>query len=141
MIRCALTLALILLSRTPSFAQAASPCPKSTIGWALSWSGPITAALYDSQAQLLYIIWYNKIPQAFYPVPITVMQQLSNGANPVPIYNTIIINQYQQILLSQKDNCPLSWEAGGGYLFTGPNTYVPPVSGGSFDDSFDDSFD
>lgn len=106
----ALLVALLIGLPSLARAQAATPCPTTTIGWALQWPGPITAALYDQQSQLLYIIWNYTIAQAFSNVPTSVMQSLSNQSNPVNIYNYTIIPGYHQLLLTQKDNCPLQIE-------------------------------
>ena len=102
---------------TACFAQAAFPCPKTTIGWALQWPGPITSASYDSQDQLLYIVWGNTRAQAFTKVPTGIMVALSYTQNPSAIYYGSLVPAYHQILLSQKDNCPMSWE-GGSYIWT-----------------------
>ncbi len=106
-----------LLSSVPAFAQAAFPCPKTTIGWALQWPGPITSASYDSQDRLLYIVWNNTQAQAFANVPTGIMVALSYTQTPSYIYYGSLVPAYHQILLSQKDNCPLSFE-GGHYIWT-----------------------
>ena len=114
-------LALLGLLPSAAFAQAAFPCPKATIGWALTWPGPLTSASYDSGTSILYIVWYGTIPQAFANVPIGIMQALSYTQQPSQIYYSSIVPNYHQILLSEKDNCPLSWEFGGapqGYIWT-----------------------
>jgi len=128
--------ALGLLWAGQAAAQAAFPCPKSTIGWALQWpaSASITSASYDSGTKLLYIVFNYTIAQAFNNVPIGIMQSLSYTQNPLAIYNTTLTSAYQQILLTQKDNCPLSWEFGGnpyGYVLTNSGIVTPttPVLG------------
>jgi hypothetical protein len=110
--------ALFLLWMTlPANAQAAFPCPTTTIGWALQWPGPITSIAYDSQDQLLFVIWNNTRAQAFDKVPTGIMVALSYTQNPSAIYYGSLVPAYHQILLSQKDNCPLSFE-GGGHIWT-----------------------
>ena len=120
---------LLVLLLTASSAAAQTPasgfgpfqCPHTTIGWSLQWSGPITSASYDSGNQLLFIVFNYKTVQAFSNVPIGLMQSLSQTQQPIAIYNSSIISGYHQILLSEKDNCPLSWEFGGnpyGYIWT-----------------------
>jgi hypothetical protein len=119
--------ALALLAALPANAQvppsgrAAFPCPYATIGWALSWTGKtITSASYDSGTQILYLVFNYTRAQAFYPVGVGVMTSLSYTQNPMAIYPTIV-SQYHQLLLTEKDNCPLKWEFGGngyGYIWT-----------------------
>jgi hypothetical protein len=106
-----------LAPRAPCFAQAARPCPSSTIGEAFQYAGPITAVLYDSQSQLLYVIWQYVIVQVFSNVPASFIQTFANGAaNPVPIYNSII-SSYPSLLLMEKSGCPILTE-GGNYIST-----------------------
>jgi hypothetical protein len=122
----ALILALLTFS-APAQAQgtgrAAFPCPQTTIGWALQWpaSATITSASYDSDTQLLYIVFNYTIAQAFSNVPIGMITSLSYTQAPLPIYNSSIAPYYHQILLTEKDNCTLQWEFGGqpyGYLWS-----------------------
>lgn len=111
---------LALLFAAPAHAAtgfAATPCPRSTIGQSWSYPPPITGVSYDSQDQLLYVIWNYRTAQAFSNVPVSIIYLFSNGNNPVTAYNNAIVPQYHQILLSQKDNCPISWEQGG-YIWT-----------------------
>lgn len=105
----------------PVAANAGFPCPQTTIGWALSWPGPLTSAAYDSASGLLFITFYGTRTQAFSNVPLGIMQSLSYTQNPIAIYNSTLIPSYHQILLTEKDHCPLQWEYQGttqGYLWT-----------------------
>jgi hypothetical protein len=115
--RLLLTVAALLSTVAPALAQSARPCPASTIGQAFQYAGPITAVLYDSQSQLLYVIWNYTIIQALSNVPVSLLQNFANGAaNPVPIYNAIV-TQYPSLLLMEKSNCPILTE-GGNYIST-----------------------
>jgi hypothetical protein len=65
---------------------------------------------------------------------------MSNGSpSPVYIYNTSLIPLYQQLLLTEKDNCPLSWENAGGYIQTNPQSGGFGGSG-DFNDDFNNDF-
>jgi KTSC domain-containing protein len=105
-------LALWLASLSAASAQAFIPCPFFTIGWAQSYSQPITTVLYDTSAQLLYVIWYNTRPSAFSNVPLSIMQGFSRTNNPVGYYNSLVLPSYHALLLAQSNNCPLLYEDG-----------------------------
>lgn len=99
-------------------AQAFVPCPQFTIGWSKQYAGsPITSVMYDSQSQLLYVIWNNTIPSAFSNVPTTVMTGLSSARDPVVYYNSAIYPVYHSLLLAQTNNCPMLFETGA-YIWT-----------------------
>ena len=88
------------------------PCPASTGGWTIQWSGPITSASYDNVTQMLYIVWNYKIVQAFANVPVGIQQALTYTTNPQQIYNNSIIPGYHLVMLSEKDHGPLQAEFG-----------------------------
>jgi hypothetical protein len=121
-----LAFALVILA-APTSAQVqpgsggyGGPCPHTTGGWSLSWPPPITSASWDSQTGLLYMVFNYKTAQAFSNVPLGIIQALSQTKNPSSIYSTIM-RSYHQILLSEKDNCPLRWEYQGlpeAYIWT-----------------------
>ena len=97
------------------------PCPQTTAGWSLSWAPPITSASWDSQTGLLYMVFNYKTAQAFSGVPQGIIQALSQTKTPIYLYNSTIVRSYHQILLSEKDNCPLRWEYQGlpeAYIWT-----------------------
>ncbi len=109
-------------AQTPGSGYSPFVCPQTTIGWALSWSGPMSSASYDSASQLLFVTFNNgSVVQAFSNVPIGIIQALSYTQNPSAIYYGSIVPNYHQILLTEKDHCTLSWEWGGnsyGYIWT-----------------------
>ena len=98
-------------ANTPASGYAPTPCPQTTSGWALQWSGPLSSASYDTGSQVLFITFNNgSIVQAFSNVPLGIMQALSYTQNPSAIYYGSIVPGYHQLLLTEKDHCTLRWE-------------------------------
>jgi hypothetical protein len=105
MSRCVLAI-LLLLTAFPAAAQT-FVCPRVTIGWAKQWpTSQITSASYDSGAKVIYIVQAHTIPEAYAQVPTSIITQFSNTQNPYQVYLQLR-SQYPQILLTQKDNCPV----------------------------------
>lgn len=105
----ALLVALFGLIASQAHAAApARPCPYMTIGWSQQWSGqPITSVSYVSDQTILYVIFNSVTAQAFYGVPISVMQAFSSTQNPLSVYNSSVSGRYRQMFLFETDNCPL----------------------------------
>ena len=132
MIRLLLTLLLALAAtasqaqtRTPASGYAPFPCPRSTTGWTLQFPPPLTSVSYDSSTQLLYVVFNYTTAQAFVSVPVSVMQLFTSFQTQPPstIYNSTVVPNYHQTLLSEKDNCVMQWEFGGnayGPMLTNP---------------------
>lgn len=99
-------------------AEAANVCPYISFGWGQQWpTGDIQSASYDQVAQILYIIFRNQKPQAFWNVPVGAIQSFSNTRDPAATYRTSVLPSYPMILLDEKTNCPILQEAGG-YICT-----------------------
>ena len=109
--------AFLLLSGAAANAQS-FPCPHISFGWAKNWptGSPITSASYDTAAKTLYFTFAYTIPEAYALVPTTIMQTLSNTNSPYQIY-VAVQSQYNQILLTQKQNCPVL-QQNGQYVYT-----------------------
>jgi hypothetical protein len=109
-------------ANTPASGYAPTPCPQTTSGWALQWSGPLSSASYDMGTQVLFLTFANgSIVQAFSNVPLGIMQALSYTQNPSAIYYGSIVPSYHQLLLTEKDHCTLRWEYQGlteGFIWT-----------------------
>ena len=104
----------------PGYGGFGQPCPLTTGGWSLQWRPPLTSASWDSSTGLLYVS-FGTVVQAFSYVPIGAIQALSASKNPLPIYTNTIVPRFHQILLSEKDHCPLRWEyqgTAGAYIWT-----------------------
>ena len=98
-------------ANTPASGYAPTPCPQTTSGWALSWSGPLSSASYDMSSQVLFLTFNNgSIVQAFSNVPLGIMQALSYTQNPSAIYYGSIVPGYHQLLLTEKDHCTIRFE-------------------------------
>jgi hypothetical protein len=111
MVPCVRALALLfLLAASPALATAPSPCPNTTSGFTVTWPGQITSASYDPTTQLLYLTFYNTIPQAFSNVPMSVLTAMQRTSQPYSFYLTQIVPAYHQMLLSERDYCPLLFE-------------------------------
>ena len=93
-------------------APAHATCPHMTDGWAQTWSGPIQSASYDRYAQVLYLVSATQTVAAFSGVPFGVMQSLTRAQNPYQFYATRILNTYHQVLITEKENCPVLTEDG-----------------------------
>lgn len=117
MLRC-LLLALALFA-APSAAHAqAFVCPFVTVGWSQTWPGQqLSSASYDSQLQLLYVVFNNITAFAFSNVPTSVQIAFANTTNPMQTYELLVANTYHSILLAQQNNCPLMYE-NGAYIWT-----------------------
>ena len=97
-----------------------TPCPYFQAGWALTFTGsPITSVMYDQVSQQLYVIFNNNFPSAYWPVPISVMQQFSASRNnPMQVYTTYVVPRYEALLLEEIYNCPILLEPSGAYFFS-----------------------
>lgn len=106
---------LAMLVGTPLAAAPFQPCPLTTIGWALQFSGPITAVLYDTSSQLMYVVFNNTAASAFSNVAIGVMQAFSSAqtqAQVQQVYQSQLLPNYHPLLLAETNNCPLLFENG-----------------------------
>ena len=97
---------------TPASAQAFRPCPYMTSGWAKSWQGTITSAIYDSEKLTLFLIFNRVTPVAFDLVPYSTVQALSTTPDVMSFYVYVLIPKYHALLLGQPDNCPVLNEDG-----------------------------
>lgn len=69
--------------------------------------------MYDQNTSLLYVIFNNNFPSAYWPVPISVMQTFSQSRNnPMQIYQTYVVPRYEALLLQEVYNCPILQESG-----------------------------
>jgi len=100
------------LAVTPAVAQPFRPCPYMTSGWAKTWQGTITSAIYDGENKTLYVIFNSVTPVAFDQVPYSTVQALSNTGNVLAFYNSILLPSFHALFLSQPDSCPLLNENG-----------------------------
>jgi KTSC domain len=124
-----------LLSLSAAFAQDAppgsphwpygppfTPCPYFVAGWAITFSPtpaqPISTVMYDQNTQLLYVIFNNNFPSAYYPVPISIIQTFSQSRNnPMQIYQSYVVPRYEALFLEEVYNCPILNE-NGVYIYT-----------------------
>ena len=98
------------------------PCPYFQAGWTITFpptqAQPISAVMYDQSTQLLYVIFNNNFPSAYFPVPLSVMQTFSQSRNnPMQIYQTYVVPRYEALLLEEVYNCPILNE-NGAYIWT-----------------------
>lgn len=126
-------LAILLLTVSPALAQGVNPygptwpygppftpCPYFQAGWAITFTGnPITAVMYDQSTSLLYVIFNNNFPSAYWPVPVSIVQTFSQSRNnPMQIYQTYVVPRYEALLLEEIYNCPILREPSGAYIWT-----------------------
>lgn len=90
-------------------APPATPCPYTTIGWAMQYppSATITSVSYATDQQILYVVFNSTTVSAFSNVPIGIMQAFSATTNPLTIYNGSVVHAFHPIMLSTPSNCPL----------------------------------
>lgn len=94
------------------------PCPSTTIGWSQSWTtGSLTSAAYDSQSQLLFVVFNYKTVSAYSNVPYGVIQGFTSTSNPTAYYNSAVVPRYHALALSEQVDCPLLFEDGR-YIWT-----------------------
>ena len=94
-------------------AQAASPCPYLTFGWTTQWqTGTLQSAAYDQEAQVLYVVSFTQIVAAHSGVPLGVFQSFTRASNPYQFYTGSIASTYPQMMIFEKDNCPVLLESG-----------------------------
>ena len=103
--------ALLTLLAAP--AQAAYPCPYLTFGWTTQWpTGTLQSAAYDQEAQVLYVVSFTQVVAAHSNVPLGVFQSFTRASNPYQFYVGSIASTYHQMMIFEKDNCPVLLESG-----------------------------
>ena len=106
-------LAALALLPTPALAQAYIPCPQMSFGWTTQWQGgTLQSAAYDQAAKVLYVASFTQVVAAFSGVPLSTFQSFTRARNPYQFYTTSIVPAYHQLLVYEKDNCPVLLENG-----------------------------
>lgn len=98
------------------------PGPFFQASWTITFEPtqdqPISAVLYDSTSQLLFVVFNNNFPSPYFPVPLSVMQTFSQSrSNPMLIFNGYVAPRYETIFLDETFNCPILNE-NGNYIWT-----------------------